>query len=128
MYQGFDSQAARQNFRRRIEERRQARLERWRQARAEAERAVSFIVETYHPRRVVQWGSVLRPELFTEVSDIDIAVEGVDDPERFSHMERDLLEMVSFPLDLIPLDRIHPEFRRDILETGRVVYEREADG
>ncbi len=124
MSDSFDIAAARRNYRARGEECR-ARLRRlWERAREEADEAVRIVVEHYRPKRVIQWGSVLRPEAFTEISDIDIAVEGIDDMESWSRMERDLLAVVSFPLDLVRFDRIHPEHQRQILSRGVVVYER----
>lgn len=124
MEQAFDIEAARASYRQRQEAKRASRLERWAHAERQAQQAVALIVERYRPLRVVQWGSVLKPERFTEVSDIDIAVEGIHDQQLWSDMERDLEKMLTFPLDLVPLDRIRPEFRDQILARGKVVYER----
>ena len=93
-------------------------------AKAEANRAIALIIERYEPRRVIQWGSVLRPERFTEISDIDIAMEGVTDPETWSRLETDVLAIVSFPLHLIPFEQVIPPHQQDILSRGKVVYER----
>ena len=73
---------------------------------------------------VIQWGSVLRQERFTEISDIDIAVEGITDPETWSHLETDVLAIVSFPLHLIPFEQVIPVHQQDILSRGNVIYER----
>ena len=123
-YPGFDIQAARENWRRRIDERTRQRRELWEKAKAEADRAIALIIERYNPGRVIQWGSVLRPDRFTEISDIDIAVEGVTDPETWSRLETDVLAVVSFPLHLIPFERVIPIHQQDILSRGRVAYER----
>jgi hypothetical protein len=32
-----------------------------------------MLIKAYHPVRIYQWGSLLRPERFQEISDIDIA-------------------------------------------------------
>jgi predicted nucleotidyltransferase len=121
----FDIAAARRNVQKREQARRTRLNEAWRSARDEADRVVALIVEKFMPSRIVQWGSILRPDRFTEVSDIDIAVEGINDPETWSRMEREVESIVTFPLDLVPLDRIRTEFRSQILESGEVVYERE---
>ena len=124
LYPGFDIQAARENWRKRVDERNRQRRELWEKAKTEADRAVALIIERYRPRRVIQWGSVLRPERFTEISDIDIAAEGVTDPETWSRLETDVLAVVSFPLHLIPFEQVIAVHQQDILSRGKVVYER----
>ena len=121
----FDMEAARRSYRERQHTRRQALQTRWAAAKNDADAIVTGIRERWHPERIVVWGSLLRPELFAEYSDIDIAVEGVIDMEQWSEMERWALQQTDLPLDLIPLDKIHPEHRTRILEKGVVVYERE---
>ena len=95
-----------------------------RQATADAERIVAFIRDTYRPTRILQWGSVLDPELFCEYSDIDIAVEGINDAERFFSLLSDAEKMTEFPVDIVQLERIEPEFRELLMQKGRIVYER----
>jgi len=120
----FDLEAARRAYRQRQEAKRRELADLHARAVEEAERAMALIVERYRPRRVVQWGSLLRPERFTRVSDIDIAVEGIEDMSAWSRMEAEVEALVTFPLDLVPLDRIRAQHREDILRAGRVVYER----
>ncbi len=124
LYPGFNIQAARENWRKRVDERNRRCRELWEKANAEADRAVALIIERYEPRRVIQWGSVLRPERFTEISDIDIAVEGITDPETLSRLETDVLAIVSFPLHLIPFEQVILVYQQDILSRGRVIYDR----
>ena len=121
----FDIEAARRNWRRREEARQQRLHELWLKAKDESDEAIRLLIEKYHPTRIIQWGSILRPERFSEISDIDIAVEGIDDMETWSKMERDLETALSFPLDLVRFDRLHPEHQKQILMRGEVVYERE---
>lgn len=120
----FDIEAAREHFRKRISEKAERRRELWLKAKVEAEQAVQLLIDRYKPSRIIQWGSVLKPEYFTEASDIDIAVEGIDDVEVWSDIERDLISITSFPLDLVRFDRLHPEHQSQILASGKVVYER----
>lgn len=47
--------------------------EAWRDCRAIA----GLIATRYQPRRIYQWGSLLHRAEFSEISDIDLAVEGV---------------------------------------------------
>ena len=120
----IDIDAARAAYRRRQQERAEARYRRWERAREEADTVVQMIVDTYRPERVVIWGSLLRPERFAEYSDIDIAVQGITDVETWAALERDALGIATLPLDLVPLDSIHPEHCTQILRRGKIVYER----
>jgi len=43
-----------------------------------------MIVREYKPLRIYQWGSLLEDRHFSEISDIDIAVEGITDAETLS--------------------------------------------
>lgn len=95
-------------------------------ARADASAIVETIAERYQPVRIVQWGSLLNRRNFRRHSDIDIAVEGILDAEAFFSMLADAEALTRFPIDLVQLEKIEPEFRREILEHGKVVYERDA--
>lgn len=121
----FDIDSARTSYQERRIARRQTRYELWALARGDADKIIAGIRERWHPNRIVIWGSLLKPDRFTENSDIDIAVEGVNDMERWSEMEAWALGQTDIALDLIPLEKAHPEHRSRILETGSVVYERE---
>lgn len=122
---GFDIEAARRTYRARLAARRAADRDRRDKARQEADSIIAMIVERYEPKRVIQWGSVLGPDdRFTEMSDIDIAVEGVHDPAEWSRLERDVLDASTFPVDLLRVETVLPEHLSVILRRGRVVYER----
>lgn len=83
-----------------------------------------LIRDTYRPTRILQWGSVINPGLFREYSDIDIAVEGITDAETFFALVAHAEDMTEFPVDIVQLERIEPEFRELLLKKGRIVYER----
>lgn len=96
-----------------------------RQAAADAKAIIEMITRQYHPRRVFQWGSLLRPGGFKPYSDIDIAVEGVIDAERFFALLGDAQALSRFPLDIVQLEKIAPEYADDIRRHGKMAYERE---
>ena len=114
--------------RRRLDERERARAEGLEEMRhralQEAEAIVAMIAAEYGPERIYQWGSVLRPGGFKEYSDVDIAVEGVGDARAFFSMLAVAEKMTRFPLDLVQIERIEPEYAEDIRQHGRVVYEK----
>ena len=98
------------------------------EAAADARRIVELIAVRYRPARIVQWGSVLDGRRFQPYSDIDLAVEGVVDAQRFFALLADAEQETRFPVDIVQLERMEPEFREVILEKGQVVYERNRTG
>ena len=57
--------------------------ERFERATRDARAIVSEIVVQVNPRRIYQWGSLLDRKRFSEISDLDIAVEGLNGPAEF---------------------------------------------
>lgn len=122
--QSFDFHKAAWNLRRRAQERVQQRCRLFEKVDAQAKRIVTMAIEKYAPRRIYVWGSLLRPERFDENSDIDIAVEGVEPADKFFALAGDALNMATFPLDLVELDKIAPSDRQNLVTKGKLVYER----
>lgn len=94
------------------------------QAVRDTQAIVRMLIEEYELVRIYQWGSVLRPGEFREYSDIDIAVEGVTDARTFFRMLGDAQAMTQFPLDLVQIEKIAPEYAEEIRQHGKIVYER----
>ncbi len=111
--------------RRKQEAQAQKRKELHAQASEDAEAILGMIIEKYSPSRVIQWGSVLNPETFREYSDIDFAVEGITDPAAYFAMTGDAEALTRFPVDIVQLEHLEPEYRELLLSKGRVVYERQ---
>ena len=60
------------------ERRRRARIDaRFEQATRDASAIVAAIAEQVNPRRIYQWGSLLDRSRFSEISDLDFAIEGI---------------------------------------------------
>ncbi len=119
----FDYALARQRIEERQLRRRDANLALWQDAERDARQIVAMIVARYEPARIYQWGSVLQPKKFTAMSDIDIAIEGIDSIRMLSVLA-DAEELTRFPLDIVRLESVEPAFRRAILKKGTVVYAR----
>ena len=94
------------------------------QARADFRRIISMIVDRFAPIRIYQWGSLVEDGHFSELSDIDIAVEGVTDPRLFFEMVREAEKLTELPLDLLQIEHVHPVYAEGIRRRGRVVYGR----
>lgn len=122
----FDVAAAKQAHQRRETVHRARLLELASEAQRDFSRIKEMLVQRYCPRRIYQWGSLLQPERFGDISDIDVAVEGLDDPLAGLHALDDACQLTRFPVDLVEMERIHPAHARTIREEGRLVYEREA--
>lgn len=116
--------AARQRLldREQVTLRRNERLQK--QAASDAKAIIALITGEFQPRRVFQWGSLLRPGAFKPYSDIDIAIEGVTDAERFFALLGAAQDLTRFPLDIVQLEKIAPEYAEDIRQHGKLVYER----
>lgn len=74
--------------------------------------------------KVWQWGSLLDRGRFSEISDIDVAVEGLPGPEAYFELLGTLAELTDFPVDLVELEKAHEADARAIRERGRLVHER----
>lgn len=84
---------------------------------------VEMIKKKYSPSRIVQWGSLLNRHLFNEISDIDIAIEGVESAERFFALLKDAETLTDFSLDIVRLEKIDPVHKESIEKKGKVVYD-----
>jgi predicted nucleotidyltransferase len=120
---GVSLKAAAAHQRRLAEEAESHRTARFEQAQRELNRAVYHVRTAFACRRIIVWGSMLHPSRFTEMSDLDICVEGIDDIEEWSRLEREVLEMTTLPLHLVRWESLQPLYRRRIMERGEVVYE-----
>lgn len=121
---GVDLEKVRE-FLSRKRENRSARLKaRWEAAQRDFETIVDHIRLRYNPERIYQWGSLLDFSRFSEISDIDIALEGIDGPEEYFAILGDAMKMTGFPLDIVEMKNLDPETAEEIRKKGRLVYER----
>jgi predicted nucleotidyltransferase len=123
---GFDDDSlrkARENLKRRRIEQRAGYWALHARGFRDFESILKMIVERYNPLRVYQWGSLLRPEKFRDYSDIDIAVEGVISADAYFEMLGKAQAMTVFPVDIVQLEKIEPEFAESIRTEGKLVYE-----
>jgi len=97
---------------------------RFEQAWEEARSVMAMLEHEYKPLRIWQWGSLLDRAKFSEISDIDIAVEGIQNTEAFFELYGKAMALTTLPLDLIELERVEPVHAASIRERGRLVYER----
>lgn len=117
----FDYASARTYLRKKQEKLKSQRFALWQQAQQDAEQIMMMIINKYSPKRIIQWGSVLESQHFSEASDIDIAVEGMDSIE-FMRLLGEAEDMTNFSLDLIRWENVDGSFQKILLRKGKIVY------
>ncbi len=120
----FDYEKARKFLEKKYQEKQSALAEDFRRAWRESDAIIEMIKKKYNPAKIYRWGSLLDQNHFSKISDIDIAVEGITSPEDFFKLCADAMEMTSFPLDIVQMEKIEPEFAEIIKLKGKIVYER----
>jgi len=89
------------------------------------ERIVQMLIENYKPKRIYQWGSLLDKAHFSEISDIDIAVEGIKDAGAYFQLLAEAGEITDLPLDIVEMESIHILHKEMIMSKGKLIYERD---
>ncbi|QTA82130.1 Uncharacterized protein dnl_44970 [Desulfonema limicola] len=119
----MDIKKIKENLQKREQKKKDARLKLFEAALFDFNAIIQMIINRYSPKRIVQWGSLLDSNKFDENSDIDIALEGILDPEKYFALLGDAMELTRFPLDIVQLEKIEPEFAELILLKGKIIYE-----
>jgi predicted nucleotidyltransferase len=110
-------------FLRRRERARQKALDRrFRQAWRDFDRIVAYIISEHQPRSVWQWGSLLDRKRFNESSDLDIAVQGLRSAHELFEIVARAERFSDFPVDIVELEKIEPEYGELIRRKGKLVY------
>ena len=107
------------------EQRRCARVdERFARATRDVRAIVSEIAVQVNPRRIYQWGSLLDRSRFSEISDLDIAVEGLNGPAEFFQILGIAMNGTTLPVDVIELEKVPGDVAERIRTRGLMVHER----
>ena len=101
---------------------------RLKEATEDFKKIVDHIIQEYNPPRIYQWGSLIHTDHFCEISDIDIAVEGLSGPEEYFAILGDIIKITKLPVDFIELDKISNDSAELIRAGGRLIYERDKNG
>ena len=93
-------------------------------AQRDAAWIISSIAEEYRPRRIYQWGSLVHTERFREISDIDIAIEGMSCDEQVLASIRSRADsMTDLHVDLVVMERLERGRANLIRRFGRVAWQ-----
>jgi len=93
-------------------------------AREDFASIVEMIIKEFDPEKIYQWGSLVEGTSFQDISDIDVAVAGIVDAERFFRLYGMAQKLTRFPLHIVQLETIHPTYSEDIIKKGVLIYER----
>ena len=77
-----------------------------------------------NPRRIYQWGSLLDRSRFSEISDLDIAVEGLNGPAEFFQVLGIAMNGTTLPVDVVELEKVPVDVAERIRTRGLMVHER----
>jgi predicted nucleotidyltransferase len=106
------------------QKRKNALDKKYREAYKNFENIVDHIIKNYSPAKIYQWGSLLNKRNFSEISDIDIAIEGIVSVEKMFQIYGDIMDLSNFHVDIVQMEKIEPEFAQLIREKGKLIYER----
>ena len=98
--------------------------ERFAQGTRDARAVISEIALQVNPRRIYQWGSLLDRKRFSEISDVDIAVEGLNGPEEFFRVLGIAMNGTALPVDVVELEKVPADVADRIRTRGALVHER----
>ena len=91
----------------------------------EAHRLVRLLeAEEFKFKRVYLFGSITKDKLLSSWSDIDLAIEGLDE-EVFYKVYACLLKNSDFAVDLKPFEDLDVSFQKKIRNEGWIIYEKE---
>ena len=97
---------------------------RYARATRDARAIVSEIAVQVNPRRIYQWGSLLDRRRFSEISDLDIAVEGLNGPAEFFRILGIAMNGTTLPVDIVELEKVPADVAKRIRKRGTLVHER----
>ena len=88
------------------------------------ERSSRTIAAQVNPRRIYQWGSLLDRRRFSEISDLDIAVEGLSGPAEYFEVLGIAMNATALPVDVVELEKLPVDVADRIRRRGVLVHER----
>ncbi|RKX69817.1 MAG: hypothetical protein DRP60_16270 [Spirochaetes bacterium] len=121
---GVDMKKVREFLKGKTEKRRLLLDERYERACRDFESIAGRVADELNPVRIYQWGSLLDRRRFSEISDIDIAVEGLNGPEEYFRTVGIAMDISSLPVDVVEMEKIPSDIADRIRKKGRIVYER----
>lgn len=105
----------------RIEDVRKSRSEKAKKLLLEKlETAKQILINDFHPRKIILFGSLLTEDKVHSYSDIDIIVEGLGD--NYLQAGGRLIDALGECIDLKSLEMLDDDFKNQVLKFGKVIY------
>ena len=86
----------------------------------DAERIIKILLKKFEAKRVILYGSLLTDRDFTHNSDIDLAVQGLQD--NFLSAYAYCMDKTEFKLDLKPYESLYENFKAKIETKSKIYY------
>lgn len=109
----------------RLAKKQDAAKARFEKASQDFETICNMIISKYKPKKIIQWGSLLNEKKFSQISDIDIAIAGINNAAEYFQLIADAEKLTNIPLDIVLLEDIHPLHRKMIEQKGKLIYSRD---
>jgi len=82
---------------------------------------IVMLKKKYRPKEVYIFGSILTPQFFSQRSDIDIAISGIDNSLYWKALSDSNLLAKDFKLDMVDLADCRASIKKTILERGKKI-------
>ena len=122
MNSNIDIKAARKFQQDKLKKQQEELDKKFQQASQDFNAICEMIIRDFQPESIYQWGSLLERNKFSAISDIDIAVSGIQDARKYFQLLKKAEELTDFPVDIIQLEKIHPLHKEMILKKGIEIY------
>lgn len=83
-------------------------------------RSIEILTRYYHVKSIILFGSMVTGKINLG-SDIDLVVEGLGD--QFVKALGHCMKECRTKIDIKPLEALDPQFKKTVLERGRLIYE-----
>lgn len=85
------------------------------------EMAKQILINEFHPKRIILYGSLVRENDVHPFSDIDLIVEGLGD--NYLKAGGRLIDVMGECIDLKPIEMLEKDFKDYVLQTGKIIYD-----
>ena len=84
------------------------------------EMARQILVDEYHAKKIILFGSLLYEKKVHPFSDIDLIVEGLG--ENYLKAGGRLIDALGECIDLKPIEMLDEDLKKQVLQDGKVIY------
>lgn len=82
--------------------------------------ARQILIDEYHAKKIILFGSLLYEKKVHPFSDIDLIVEGLG--ENYLKAGGRLIDALGECIDLKPIEMLDEDFKKQVLQYGEIIY------